>query len=1168
MNRETPRARRAPFAVALFGTASFLTLTTASAFAAAAPAAAPGAGGPAPIAAGPVEEVLITGSLIAGAPAVGVPVTALGQEDFYESGAVTISEMLLNVPAIEGNVSVNTVEVSGSNRQRFQNAEIHGIGGQSTATLLLIDGMRHPQQGTNLENVDPSIIPSLAIDRIDVLAAGASAVYGSDAVAGVINVILRHNYNGAISQVRGSMSTDLGWDSARYNAAQLFGRTWDNLAGFGEGGFVFNYEWWDQSDVKGNRNDAGRPYQTTDFQPFGFDDRTPLASSFPGVVSTGNPAATLQVPTGGQAVSPQRGDIFCSNCYLVPTGAGWNFGDQAPGPTTSWTALLANKQSPGHNNFVSPYAFSNLNPAAQANFVTLTFDQDIVDDFLGLGPIAFFLEGYHMNRRYETTYPGGYSPSVRTMTPANGVTVPTNNPYRPSGVPAGTVIRAHYNLMKEFPSYATEGSLSQSYSFGFNFDALPFDWHGKVFYHAAEEYSWSFMRNLVNPNAFDAAVGNTIASIAASGTTPLHAAYTKPANVPYLNLFCDALVYQCNSPATLNFIRAFRDDNSTFNIRQVGLNIDGPLFDPGFIGGPILGAIGAEKLSQDFSFRTYRNETAFHPELVSDARQYNKEDSYAVFGQLNVPIVTERNELPLIHGFLLELGYRYDDYYYSNNKVKTPKIAANWDLGYGLVARGAYGQSFNTAPFGLVTNYVGYRERHGMINKGFLAGSLTLNCPTHAGLGNANGGVVPGSLQAFLNPNRIGCPASPALGLPAGPPDTAAGTDQSKLQPVGFDLGPSLFALRGEALGPETSDQWSLGFHFQPAPDDRFTGFLAGFNADVSWWHIQRENLIQTINAGEGVNDPHSFSAAQTTLENADPFTSRYIVIPRPDLTIDAPENAAFKAIVDSLIASGKADFDPTSVPFVKFINISSIFNAKGFEEFSGIDFDLRYDWDMGNLGAFGLSATGYYQLRHRTQAGPGQPINDDYTTIIRGTNTVEGANSGHQLQRARFNLRWTDMMGAITTNIAANWIPHRNATTGAGAGGIPPACFWRDDFAPGSAWALQTGYPGCYPGSPFFPQPAKPATPADHTDVGDQRYAGMLQPSQIFFDFTIAYDTRDTWTNTYLQNLRFTLNVNNVLNRLPSAIDYDARTASGSQRIREGNPFQRTVSFTITKTW
>jgi hypothetical protein len=115
---------------------------------------------------------------------------------------------------------------------------------------------------------------------------------------------------------------------------------------------------------------------------------------------------------------------------------------------------------------------------------------------------------------------------------------------------------------------------------------------------------------------------------------------------------------------------------------------------------------------------------------------------------------------------------------------------------------------------------------------------------------------------------------------------------------------------------------------------------------------------------------------------------------------------------------------------------------------------------------------------------------------------------------------------------------------------------------------ATHPGYVGCYPNSPFHPQPALLPTPANHVPITDQRFAGQLQPSDMFFDLSIAYSTLDMPMNSYLQNLRFTLNINNILNRLPSAIDYDARTASGSQRIREGNPMQRTVAFTITKNW
>jgi hypothetical protein len=85
---------------------------------------------------------------------------------------------------------------------------------------------------------------------------------------------------------------------------------------------------------------------------------------------------------------------------------------------------------------------------------------------------------------------------------------------------------------------------------------------------------------------------------------------------------------------------------------------------------------------------------------------------------------------------------------------------------------------------------------------------------------------------------------------------------------------------------------------------------------------------------------------------------------------------------------------------------------------------------------------------------------------------------------------------------------------------------------------------------------------------VPNQRFAGQFQPSDMFFDLALSYDTGDIPTNSYLQNLRIGLNINNILNRLPGPIDYDPRTSSGSPRIREGNDFQRTIAFTLTKNW
>jgi len=128
------------------------------------------------------EQVLITGSLIHGTAAVGVPVTNLGPQDFSQTGALTTSDLFRSVPAF--NVSPGPIAVqSGANVERATRVNLRGLDtGTAPRTLLMIDGMRFPGQGNGVCETDPSIIPSIALDRIDVLADGASATYGSDAI--------------------------------------------------------------------------------------------------------------------------------------------------------------------------------------------------------------------------------------------------------------------------------------------------------------------------------------------------------------------------------------------------------------------------------------------------------------------------------------------------------------------------------------------------------------------------------------------------------------------------------------------------------------------------------------------------------------------------------------------------------------------------------------------------------------------------------------------------------------------------------------------------------------------------------------------------------------------------------------------------------------------------
>src|SRR6266851_2558080 len=179
------------------------------------------------------EQVLITGSLIHGTAAVGVPVTNLSTQDFAQTGSLTTADLFRTVPA--ANVTPGPVgTLANNNIGKQTRVNIRNLDpNDGTRSLLMVDGYRFPPQGEADCTIDPSIIPAIALDRIDILVDGASATYGSDAIAGVINIILKRGFDGAITQLR----TSLTKGKENYQASQLWGRTWDG------GDITLSYEW-------------------------------------------------------------------------------------------------------------------------------------------------------------------------------------------------------------------------------------------------------------------------------------------------------------------------------------------------------------------------------------------------------------------------------------------------------------------------------------------------------------------------------------------------------------------------------------------------------------------------------------------------------------------------------------------------------------------------------------------------------------------------------------------------------------------------------------------------------------------------------------------------------------------------------------------------------------
>lgn len=160
------------------------------------------------------QRVEITGSRIKRAETEGsLPVTVITREQLDKSGAVTVAEFVRNTTfASAGNFRPQ----SGSSAQSFAGMDLRGLG--SSRTLVLIDGRRAPVAPNVGDSADMNAIPMAAVERIEILTDGASAVYGSDAIGGVINVILRKDYEGVDLKVGFHNPANAGGDRTEYSA--------------------------------------------------------------------------------------------------------------------------------------------------------------------------------------------------------------------------------------------------------------------------------------------------------------------------------------------------------------------------------------------------------------------------------------------------------------------------------------------------------------------------------------------------------------------------------------------------------------------------------------------------------------------------------------------------------------------------------------------------------------------------------------------------------------------------------------------------------------------------------------------------------------------------------------------------------------------------------------
>ena len=180
-----------------------------------------------------VERIQVTGSNIRGANMEGAqPLTVLTSDDIARTGASTISELMRTVTQARGGVGTFDTTQSGATSTSTPPgqaaASLRGIGPSSTLTLVNGRRIAASSFAAGTENfVDINSIPASAVERVEILATGASAIYGADAVAGVINYILKDDYEGLELSTNYENTTNSN-DHGALNFQMLWGKNFEN----------------------------------------------------------------------------------------------------------------------------------------------------------------------------------------------------------------------------------------------------------------------------------------------------------------------------------------------------------------------------------------------------------------------------------------------------------------------------------------------------------------------------------------------------------------------------------------------------------------------------------------------------------------------------------------------------------------------------------------------------------------------------------------------------------------------------------------------------------------------------------------------------------------------------------------------------------------------------
>jgi outer membrane receptor protein involved in Fe transport len=758
---------------------------------------------------GAQEEIVVTGSRIARPNLTQPnPVQVVNAETIQSMGVQSTIDVINQLPQTQNNLTPSTSNryINGAG---VSFANLRGLG--EYRTLTLVDGKRHVGSlsgrngsgGTSLVDLN-QIAPSL-IDRVEVVTGGASAVYGADAVAGVVNIILKKNYEGA--EITSSYKGAEAGHNDVFNVNGIFGAN----VGSGRGNITFGFDYNHDTGLFGRDRDFALNNYTLTPNPRstspsdGIPDRVTLYPTVSSVFAA-NGAAVIKTALRG-AGSQYTIAVNPNGTGLTTFNRGFLLNPPPAGNTTS----------AGDSNSVGG---DGANPS---QFLTLRVPNTrVVADTLvnyqlgeNLGPVKtlnFFSDVKYSNSRgttQSTPFTNG------TGTPATGsngqvgsgaLAIRADNAYLPADLRAllasnGITGAQTFQITRLNNDWAGSRAYSAEYSVfravvGFNGD-LQNGWKYETFYNYGRNRT-----TLTNKDRVTASINQQLDATVVNGQVVCRDPAAQAAGCVPINPF----VVGPLTAAQYNYAHTRTAEIATLVQENAGFNLSGDAFTyrTPFSGtvAPLSFAAGVEwrrEASEDTTDYLSQQPTGFiyGNQNVGPKGSYTSREAYL---ELGVPVL---RDLPFAKAVDLDLAYRYSKYSTSGS-ANTWNARAAWAINDDVKIRGGVARAVRAPNIDdLFTpasdNFLTLADPCSVTN---------INSGGSARVGNCRAAGVPGN----YNSNDFGNPSVRTGGNPN--------------------------------LKPEIGSTVTAGAVFTP-------GFVPGLSVTADYWWVR-------ITQGQAALDPNS----------------------------------------------------------------------------------------------------------------------------------------------------------------------------------------------------------------------------------------------------------------------------------------------------------------------